>query len=66
MKNRVKQYRLESGMSQADLAVKASVARSYITMLEEGKRSNPSYLVMLKISEALGKGVTEVFFPEYL
>lgn len=50
-------------MSQDELAKKSKVVRPYITLLEGGKRSNPSYEVMKNIAKALKKSVPEVFFP---
>lgn len=66
LENMVKKFRMENKMSQYELAEKAQVARVYITLLEAGKRSNPSKEVMEKISHALGKTVQEVFFPNEL
>ena len=50
-------------MSQDELAVRSNVSRTYITLLEIGKRLNPSHDVMEKISNALGMTIPEVFFP---
>ena len=38
MKNRIKEVRLESGLSQADFARKQNLSRNYLWMIEAGER----------------------------
>ena len=59
--NRIKEIRLEKGISLSDLASKSGVSAGYICHLENGSRKNPSVVIMKKIAHALGKNIIEVF-----
>lgn len=48
----LKKIRLQKGMTQQDVAVKAKIERSYYTMIEQGKR-NPSVTVAKEIAKTL-------------
>jgi transcriptional regulator with XRE-family HTH domain len=61
--NLVKSLRKTVKMSQSELATKSNVSRTYIALIETGKRENPSHEVMGKIALALGKTISEIFFP---
>lgn len=50
--NRIRNFRNELGLSQEELAFRCGFDRTYISMLERGKR-NPSYLNLLKLSKGL-------------
>lgn len=50
--NSLKRLRLAKGLSQEDLSALAGVDRTYISMLERGKRS-PSLITIEKIAAAL-------------
>ncbi len=54
-----KELRLEKGLSHEALAKKAGVTRSAISHIESGKR-NPSLLVALNISYALGVELSDL------
>lgn len=45
---KIKEHRLKLNLSQEALAYKCGFDRTYISMLERGKR-NPSYLNLLKL-----------------
>jgi transcriptional regulator with XRE-family HTH domain len=64
--NQIKQFREAADMTIRKLSEKASVAVGYLSTLENDTNgdTNPSKDVMQRISEALGKTVSEVFFPE--
>ena len=49
---RIRNFRKELGLSQEKLAFRCGFDRTYISMLERGKR-NPSYLNILKLSKGL-------------
>lgn len=51
---RVKQLRLERGMSLTELAEKAGVAKSYLSSIERDIQSNPSIHFLEKICAVLG------------
>ena len=57
--NLLRAIREEVGLSQENLALKAGLHRNYIGILERGEQ-NPSLLVMLKISKALGVSLAEL------
>jgi transcriptional regulator with XRE-family HTH domain len=52
--------KLRGKRTQADLAKEAGVTKNYITMLEAGKRKNPSLLVLKRLAKALGVPVAEL------
>jgi transcriptional regulator with XRE-family HTH domain len=56
----VKTLRLTLGLSQEELAFQADLDRTYISQIERGI-SNPSILVILKISIALKVEFAELF-----
>ncbi|MFT8318742.1 MAG: helix-turn-helix transcriptional regulator [Sporolactobacillus sp.] len=61
MKNRVKIARIESGMTQLQLAEKTDVTRQTISLIEKGKY-NPSLKLCLAICYAVGKSLDELFW----
>ena len=63
--NNIKKLRTKLGLTVRELAKKANVAVSYISVLEndtEGN-TNPTKDVMTSISNALCESVQTVFFP---
>ena len=62
MPNKVKEYRKERGMTQAELAERANVCRPYLSAIESGKQTRISYVVMLKIASALNEPINNIFF----
>lgn len=48
----IKTQRLKAGLSQEQLADRCGFDRTYISMLERGKR-NPSFLNLLKLAQGL-------------
>ncbi len=61
-KNKIKKYRIERNMTLRTLAEKVGISAGYLCHLENGTRENPSTKLMEKISEVLGKTVSEIFF----
>ena len=62
MKNKVKEKRLERGLSQEELSVLSKVSRTLISKLETEQLNNISVLTMDKISKALKTSKSELFF----
>lgn len=60
MKNRVREYRVQSGLTQEELASKAGVSRQTIISIESGKY-NPSILLAFKIARTFGQVIEDVF-----
>ena len=50
----IKEYRENKGMSKSELSRRLNVSPAYITMLENGKKKNPSTNVLLLLSDILG------------
>jgi len=60
--NQVKKIREEKGMTLVKLSELSGVSVGYLCHLEKGSRKNPSIGIMEKISRALNKSITEIFF----
>lgn len=50
----VRELREAKGLTQAQLAERAQVALSYVTVLEAGNQRNPSRLIVQRLARALG------------
>ncbi len=61
-RERLIETRKNLGLTQADIAVKAGVHRSYYGFIENGTR-NPTLGIATKIAEALNSNI-EQLFPE--
>ncbi|ERT60773.1 helix-turn-helix transcriptional regulator [Megasphaera vaginalis (ex Srinivasan et al. 2021)] len=62
MKNKLKEFRKEKGMSQTTLAYETGVSQRYIAFIEDGYRT-PSLRLALKISKVLGSTIDAIFLP---
>lgn len=60
MQNHIRELRQARGMTQEELAQKASVRRETIVYLEQGKY-NPSLQLAVDVAKALKTPITEVF-----
>lgn len=49
---RLKEMRIKKGLSQEDLSLETGLDRSYISMVERGKR-NPTLIVIFRLCEIL-------------
>lgn len=56
---RIREVRMEKGMTQAQLAERSGLCRSYIMSIEAGQR-NPTVKTVTAIAEALGVSVKEL------
>lgn len=61
MKNKVKFFRKEKGLTQAELAENLSVTRQTINAIENDKY-NPTLELAMKTARFLGVNVEELFF----
>lgn len=61
LKNRIKEARLEKGLSQAELANLVGVSRNTISSIETGQFS-PTAKLALVLSMALDKKFEELFY----
>jgi len=57
---RIRELRKKKGLSQLRLAYRAEISKTYLSDLERGKR-NPSIGLLLRIAEALGVSLTDLF-----
>ncbi len=60
--NRIRVFRAETKMSQAELAERVGVSRQAINAIENGKH-DPSLTLAYRIARAVGGGIEEVFPP---
>lgn len=60
MTNKIKELRLNHGLTQEELAQKVGVRRETIVFLESGKY-NPSLKLAHEVAEVLGATVDELF-----
>lgn len=64
IKNEVSKLRIESGVTQEDLAAKVNVSRQTIIALEKGNYT-PSILLALKIARFFSVPVEKIFKISY-
>lgn len=58
---RLREVRIERGMSQTELAKKSGVARATIWKLETDTAADTTTKTLLRLAEALGVSVTDIF-----
>ena len=58
---KIRDYRKQLGMSQEELSKKSGVSRTTISGLENGTIRTTTTDTLIKISESLGKSVSEIF-----
>ncbi|VXC15010.1 Uncharacterized HTH-type transcriptional regulator YgzD [Bacillus sp. 349Y] len=63
MKTKVKEARMEKGMTQAELARRVNATRQTIGLIEKGSY-NPSIQLCLAICKAVGKTLDELFWED--
>lgn len=61
MSNKVRKYRREQEMSQAELAQRAGVSRLTVSNIERGENNSPTLATAIKIATALGHDTSDVF-----
>lgn len=66
--NKIKIYRNKAGMTIQKLSTESGVSVGYLSELENDAKGikNPSRKTMSKISGALNKTISEIFFPDEL
>ena len=63
LNNRLKLARIETGLTQAELAERAGVTRQTIGLIEAGGY-NPTLKLCLQLARVTGKTLDELFWPE--
>ena len=61
---KIKEKRIEIGITQEELAEKSGVSRTIICSLESGKNCNTTAKTLLRIANALNCTVNDIFFAE--
>lgn len=61
MRFRIREQREKAGMTQVQLAEKSNVSRAIISGLESGSITVTTTETLLKIANALGKNVSDIF-----
>lgn len=56
----IKTLRIKKNLSQTQLAEKASITQAYLSLLETGKKKNPSLEILQRIAAALEVGVKDL------
>lgn len=59
---KIREVRIKKCMSQQELAEKAKVSRTIISQLENGSRTVTKTNTLVRIAEALGVKVEDIFF----
>ena len=62
MGNKIKECREKAGLSQTELAKKAQISRTTLSGLESGTVKITTTGTLLKIAEALGMSIADIFF----
>lgn len=62
--NKIRKLRLKKSLSMKELALKANISISYLSLLEKGQRKNPSKEIMEKISNVLEENIVDIFFDK--
>lgn len=60
LKEKIKYYREKNNISKSELSRKIGVSPSYITMLENGEKTNPSLEIKIKLANALNCSVDDL------
>lgn len=63
MPYKIKEARLKNKMSQAELARRAGVSRQTVCGLESGAVTVTTTETLIKIANALGEKVSDIFLP---
>lgn len=61
---RIRQRRVEKGLTAASLARAADVSRNYISKLENGFAANPSAPILQRLADSLGTSVADLLGQE--
>ncbi len=61
LKNRVKEFREEAGLTQDELAKRSGISRTMISQLETEQKADCKVSTLFAIAEVLKKPVSEIF-----
>jgi len=60
----VRELREAKGLTQAQLAERAQIALSYVTVIEAGQQANPSRQILQRIARALDVAAKRLLEPD--
>lgn len=63
LRNAVSFARKRAGLTQEELAERAGIDRTYLSEIERGQ-ANPTYQVLVRLSEALGVSICDLLCKE--
>lgn len=61
---KLREYRMEQGLSMNELSYKAKITASQISLLEKQKIKRPQAATIRKLAEALGRPITDFIEKE--
>lgn len=62
----LKLLRSKKKLTQTELAQQSGLSQAYINELENGKKSNPSFKVLMKIAYVLGVDIKQLIDDRYI
>lgn len=62
---RIKEIREEKGITAYSLSKKANISRSFLSELENNKRTNVSLQILLKIANVLDVNIKDLFYTTF-
>lgn len=62
-KNKVKEYREKTGLTQSNMAEMLNITSDYFSMIERGAR-NPSFKLSKEIADILNTTIDALFFAQ--
>lgn len=57
---KLRKLRIKCNLTQTELSKRSGVSQPYINELENGKKVNPSIIILAKLANALGTRVSEL------
>lgn len=64
LQHRIRQRRIDKGMSATELARAADISKGYLSELENGHSPRPSGAVLMKLANALGTTIADLLERE--
>lgn len=64
LRNRVRAVRIEAGLSQRQLGLRTGLSRVTLRSIERDDGYTPNSAVLMKVAEALGQDMHELFWTE--
>lgn len=61
---KLREMRIEKKLTQTELSKRSGVSQPYINELENGKKINPSIIILGRLASALGAKVSELLDDE--